>query len=97
MKYAKFSSVSLQSIKLSTNPEIGRSTISWLCFSPSKPVTIARSVGIQVQTEDKIKGRIGILTLQNHKIQDYPPLPTEKFTRPNIAGGVSYYLKVVTN
>ena len=42
----------------------------FLCFSPSKPVTIARSVGVQVQTEDKIKGRIGILTLQNHKIGD---------------------------
>ena len=42
----------------------------FLCFSPSKPVTIARSVGVQVQTEDKIKGRIGIVTLQNHKIGD---------------------------
>ena len=42
----------------------------FLCFSPSKPVTIARSVGVQDQTEDKIKGRIGILTLQNHKIGD---------------------------
>ena len=42
----------------------------FLCFSPSKPVTIARSVVVQVQTEDKIKGRIGILTLQNHKIGD---------------------------
>ena len=42
----------------------------FLCFSPSKPVTIARSVGVQVQAEDKIKGRIGILTLQNHKIGD---------------------------
>ena len=38
--------------------------------SPSKPFTIARSVGVQVQTEDKIKGRIEILTLQNHKIGD---------------------------
>ena len=41
-----------------------------MCFSPSKPETIARSVGVQDQTEDKIKGRIGILTLQNHKIGD---------------------------